>query len=200
MVLSEIYDLILPRQFYLQPTLEVAKQLLGKVLVHETSEGVTSGKIVETEAYLGENDPASHAYRGETARTRAMFGEPGHAYIYFTYGMHYCFNVVTAPKGAAEAVLIRALEPILGLELMQMRRHSPTSKNLTNGPARLVEAMGITKELYGHDLTQPPLTIRTSKLVELVDVVTSSRIGIRHAQDKSFRFSIKDNPFVSKKP
>ncbi len=197
--------MVLPRSFYEQETVVVAQQLLGKYLVHNSPEGVSAGRIVETEAYLGTNDPASHAYRGETTRTKAMFGPPGHAYIYFTYGMHYCFNVVTAPSGKGEAVLIRALEPVEGIGLMQTRRGVDAFPNLTNGPAKLVSALGISPGLYGSDLTEGPLTIRDAyenypiRVLEASEIVVTPRVGIKVAQELPLRFYIKDNPFVSKK-
>src|SRR5687767_2045780 len=148
--------MVLPRSFYEQETITVAKQLLGKVLVHKSFGGVTAGKIVETEAYLEQDDPANHAARGQTVRNAAMFGPPGYSYIYLIYGMYSCFNVVTGAEGVGEAVLIRALEPLEGIDVMQQRRSIQDVHKLCNGPGKLVIAMGITKELYGHDLTQEP--------------------------------------------
>ncbi len=132
-------------------TVAAAKSLVGAVLWHETAEGVTAGRIVETEAYLY-NDPACHAGRGPTPRTTVMFGPPGRAYVYFIYGMYHCFNVVTQRKGVGEAVLIRALEPLEGLDLMMRRRHTENVRHLCNGPAKLVLALGIRKEHTGEDL------------------------------------------------
>lgn len=172
-----------------------AKNLLGWKLVHETSEGITGGYIVETEAY-NQDDPASHAYGGPTPRNEAMFEEAGTIYVYFTYGMHYCVNIVAGPKGRGEGVLIRALEPVEGIELMRKRRGVEVDLMLTNGPAKLVQAMGITKELNG-------ATINTGSL-KLVpgfkpkEIVQTTRIGINKAVDQSWRFYVKDNLFVSK--
>jgi DNA-3-methyladenine glycosylase len=191
--------MVLSKEWYSKDTITIAKELLGKYLVHESAEGITVGKIVETEAYLGKNDPASHAYKGESKRTIAMFGDPGHAYIYFTYGMYYCFNVTTAEKGVGEAVLIRALEPIEGIELMQSRRQKVTDNiHLCSGPAKLVLAMGITKDLYGHDLTKKPLLIEERENKEF-EIITTTRIGISLAKELPLRFYIKGSQFISKK-
>lgn len=188
----------LPRLFYQQDTVLLAQQLLGKLLVHESAEGTTVGQIVETEAYLHPDDPAAHTFRGESARNKAMFGPGGHAYIYFTYGMHYCFNVVAEKPG--EGVLIRALEPIKGVELMQQRRQQIDIKNLCSGPGKLVQAMGITKQLYGHDLTTPPLYLTTDQVqIEPAEIVTTTRVGIKLAAELPLRFYLKNNVFISRK-
>lgn len=187
----------LPRSFYQRDTVRLAQELLGKTLVHESAEGITTGNIVETEAYLYPNDPAAHTFRGENDRNKAMFGPAGHAYIYFTYGMHYCFNVVAEKPG--EGVLIRALEPIEGIELMHQRRRQIELKNLCSGPGKLVQAMGITKELYGHDLTAPPLYLMDSLDQRHSEIVMTSRVGITQAVDLPLRFYIKNNPFISRK-
>jgi len=180
----------------------VARELLGKFLVHYLPEGTAIGRIVETEAYL-QNDPACHAARGLTKRNRVMFGPPGHAYIYFIYGMHYCFNVVTREEGVGEAVLIRALEPI---SLPKDRQFSRTSNlklrtsSLCRGPARLVQAMGITKACNGFDLTNKgPLVIWAAENVPSEKIVTTTRIGIKAGQELPLRFYAADSPYVSKK-
>jgi DNA-3-methyladenine glycosylase len=203
--------MVLQKDFYRKNTITLAKDLLGTFLVHDSSEGTTIGRIVEVEAYLGADDPASHTYRGQTPRNRAMFGEPGHAYIYFTYGMYYCFNVTAAESGVGHGILVRAVEPVDGIEIMGRRRKSSifnlqstigeTPAVLTNGPAKLVIAMGITKDLYGHDLTMPPLYILSRdhfKEIEFQEVVTTTRVGIKEGRDKLLRFYIKGNRFVSK--
>ena len=153
--------MILPRSFYRGDVLEVAKNLLGKVLVHDTSEGMTSGRIVETEAYCGPEDLAAHSARGRrTERVELMYGEKGHAYIYFIYGMYWCFNVTAgATPGKPEAVLVRALEPVRGTELMDKRRGTQNVTNLSNGPGKLCMAMSLTGAQTKADLTKPPLRI-----------------------------------------
>jgi DNA-3-methyladenine glycosylase len=187
--------------FFDRETTVVARDLLGCHLVHETLEGVLIGKIVETEAYLGASDAASHSFRGITNRTRVMVEPPGKSYIYFTYGMHYCFNVTTAPQGAGGAVLIRAVEPIEGVELMKARRNILDEKNLANGPAKLVVAMGISMDLYGHDLTQKPLYILSRDHFNQpeFEIIESTRVGISQAKELLLRFYIKGNPFISRK-
>lgn len=182
--------------FFSKLTLEVAPNLLGCCLVHDTPEGRTSGKIVETEAYL-EDDPASHSFSGRTARNAAMFGEPGTAYVYFTYGMHFCFNVVTNIRGKGEAVLIRALEPLEGQELMRKRRGTQDIKKLCSGPARLTQAMGIARENNGTDLRRGSLRIFSRKSADF-EISRTPRIGIKKGTDNVFRFYIKSSTYVSR--
>lgn len=182
----------------------MARDLLGYLLVHETSAGRISGRIVETEAYLSEDDPACHAHRGETKRTAVMFGPPGHAYIYFIYGMYYCFNVVTEKPGVGEAVLIRALEPVDGIDIM-MKRRSLAGKltplrSLCNGPAKLVMALDIGRDLNGVSLLNGPLRLeRATKKISDDNIVVTKRVGISVAQDLPLRFYIKGSEFISKK-
>lgn len=187
----------LPREFYLQPTVEAARALLGKILVHRTDKGVIAGRIVETEAY-GTNDPACHACRGMTKRNAVMFGEPGHAYVYFTYGMHYCFNAVTALEGVGEAVLIRAVEPLEGVEIMKTHRRTSVLTNLASGPGKLCEAFGLDRSHNGLDLTNSELMIVQDDYV-VEEVVTTTRVGIREATDYPWRFYIEGNPHVSRR-
>jgi len=190
----------LPRRFYIRETLTVAEELLGKKLVRHTDNTRLVGKIVEVEAYRGSDDPGSHAYRGMTPRNRLMFGKGGFAYVYFTYGMHYCFNVVTERQNAPGAVLIRALEPLNGIETMRKNRGNKNLLNLTNGPAKLTEAMSITKKQNGLDLTRSKeLFICEPKVKEKFEVVSTKRIGIKGGADKPWRFYIKNNKFVSRK-
>ena len=186
---------ILRRHFYERPTIDVARGLLGKIVVH----GPTAGVIVETEAYPGGDDLASHSSRGITDRTRVIFGPPGHAYVYFIYGMYECLNIVAEPDGKAGCVLIRALEPVAGIEIMQRRR--PAARrlvDLASGPGKLTLAMAITRAQYGVDMTRGPLVVRDSAEPRRVDIEVTPRIGIRECADRPLRFLIRGNPFVSK--
>lgn len=176
----------LDREFYLQDTVDAAKALLGKVLVHKTEKGVLSGRIVETEAYL-HDDPACHASRGMTKRNEVMFGEHGHAYVYFTYGFHYCLNIVTQLRGIPEAVLIRALEPLQGIELMQQNRNKENEKDLCSGPGKLTQAMMIDIALNGEDLLSDRLYVLDDRL-DIGEIKARPRIGIKEATDKLWRF------------
>ncbi|MFQ5700327.1 MAG: DNA-3-methyladenine glycosylase [Acidobacteriota bacterium] len=187
----------LPRSFYDRSALLVAPDLLGKILCHRRGGLLTSGRIVEVEAYLGEGDPASHAFRGPSRRNRAMFGPPGHAYVYFTYGNHFCMNVVTGPDGVASAVLIRALEPVEGIAAMRRRRGRTRIEDLTSGPGKLAQALGIDRDAYGLDLRREPLWICTDGLVPS-GCATGPRVGIRAATDRPYRFFLPDSPFVSR--
>lgn len=192
---------ILSKRFYSQDTIQVARELLGTCLVHKTAEGRVVGRIVETEAYLFKGDPACHASRGKTQRNAAMFGPPGHAYIYLIYGMHHCFNVVTAPKSIGEAVLIRALEPIEGIAMMERRRKTTVLKNLCSGPGKLVQAMGLSLEHSGCALTTGPLTLHSRASFggcAPFEIDVSTRIGINVGADLPLRFCIKGNRFTSR--
>ena len=179
----------LPRRFYRRDTVEVARDLLGRILVHRTGQSVRSGIITETEAYGGEDDPASHAFNGMTDRNRAMFGEVGRAYVYFTYGMHHCVNAVARDPGRrAGAVLIRALEPVSGLREMSECR-GKSARSLTGGPAMLAQALGITREQYRADLTTPGgLSICDNDAHR--DVMTSPRVGIKKGTDLKWNFAL----------
>ena len=184
----------LPRAFYARPATEVARDLLGKVLVH----GETAGRIVETEAYLGVGDLAAHAARGVTPRTRVLFGPPGHAYVYLIYGMYECLNLVCEPEGQAGCVLLRALEPCAGLELMQQRRPAARRvEDLCSGPGRLTLALGIGRGLNGHDVTHGDLVVREPAAHTAFDVEVTPRIGISLCRDWPLRFVIAGSRFVS---
>src|SRR5688500_2449263 len=194
-------DSPLPRAFYDRDTVEVARELLGGVLSHEVGGETLAGIIVETEAY-GPDDPANHAYRGATSRNAVMFGPPGNAYVYRIYGIHWCVNAVTRGEDSGEAVLIRALQPIAGIETMRRNRgltESSDNRQLCRGPGSLCRALSITGELNGADLTRPPLTILSGDKSEIVSV-ESSRIGITRAAERPWRFLIAGNSYVSRPP
>jgi len=161
--------------------------------------GKTAGRIVEVEAYLGVDDRAAHAWRGITDRTRILFGPPGHAYVYFIYGMYECLNFVSEPEGMAGCVLIRALEPLAGLAAMRRRRPSARRiEDLASGPGKLTLAMGITRKLNGADLVTGPLQVRRPRAESPIEIETTPRIGITHCADWPLRFLIKGNRFVSR--
>jgi DNA-3-methyladenine glycosylase len=186
----------LERTFYERPTIDVARNLLGQVLVSVTPEGRTAGRIVETEAYLGADDPASHAARLRTGRVEAMWGEPGIAYVYRSYGIHAMLNVVTEPVGSTGAVLIRALEPVIGVDLMRSRRGLDDARLLCSGPGKLCQALGIVLDMHGTDLvTSGKLWISPGETPR--DVSTSGRIGISRGQAHPWRFWVTGNPHVS---
>lgn len=189
---------VLPASFYDRPTEQVARDLLGAVLECTTPDGVASGRIVETEAYLGPDDPACHAVAGRTRRTWHLHGPPGIAYIYFVYGAHWCFNAVTREEGHGSAVLVRALEPVAGLALMRARR--PAARNdlqLTNGPGKLCQALGIDGALDGVRLDRPPLRVLAGDPVGDRDVEVTARIGVTQAADWPLRWLVRGNPYVS---
>ncbi len=183
---------ILPREFYLKNTVTVAKNLLGKKIVRKIRGQEISGIITETEAYRHKDDPASHAFGKITDRNKVMFGDVGMAYVYFTYGMHYCFNVVAKnSKIKAGAVLIRAIQPEKGIKIIQENRGSVNFANLTNGPAKLTQALEITKEHYGIDLTKHSKLFITEGIKKPEKISASPRIGIKEATDKLWNFKIK---------
>jgi DNA-3-methyladenine glycosylase len=180
-----VFGRILPRSFYARATVEVARGLLGKVLVH----GVTAGIIVETEAYLGGDDLAAHSARGLTARTRVIFGPPGHAYVYLIYGMYECLNLVAEPDGRPGCVLIRALEPVSGVELMQARRGAIRKvAQLANGPGKLTLALGITRAHNGADVTRGSLVVREAAGTGEREIEVTPRIGITRSAELPLRF------------
>lgn len=189
---------VLPKEFYEKhDTLTLAKLLLGCTLVHESVVGRTSGIIIETEAYL-QNDPACHAYRKKSVRNAPMFEGAGVSYVYLIYGLHHCFNIVSGSAGIGEAVLIRALEPTEGIELMQERRKTKDIRNLCSGPAKLVQAMGITKDFNFLSLDSEKFHCIKSQNFNF-QIITTTRIGITQGADLPYRFYIEGNGFVSRK-
>src|SRR5579864_4165428 len=186
---------ILPRKFYNRPAVDVARDLLGKIIVH----GETAGRIVETEAYLGGDDLASHSARGITNRTRVIFGPPGHAYVYFVYGMYECLNLVAEPPGKPGCVLIRALEPVAGIEIMRRRRPRAHSlRDLTAGPGRLTLALAITRAQNGADVTRGELVVRRLRPEQKFEIEVTPRIGITQCADLPLRYVVAGNAFVSR--
>jgi DNA-3-methyladenine glycosylase len=193
----------LDRSFYLRPTIRVARDLLGKLLIRRSGGERLAGRIVEVEAYLGEKDAASHAYRGRTQRNEVMFREGGYLYVYFTYGMHYCCNVVTEGEGKGRAVLLRGIEPVEGIETMRrfrdFRGKKKDDRDLTNGPAKLCEAFGIARAENGLDLTAGDIILATDgNAVARSMIAASPRIGISEGTEHEWRFYIKGNLFVSR--
>ncbi|MCK6620459.1 MAG: DNA-3-methyladenine glycosylase [Calditrichia bacterium] len=189
----------LPRSFYYRPTLAVARELLGARLVRRLDNGLQLvGKIVETEAYIGEEDPACHAARGRTPRTAIMYGPPGYAYIYFTYGMHHCLNAVTEREGFPAAALIRAVEPLEGLETMREFYGRSRGSRLTDGPGKLCRAFALDRSLNGADLCGEILFIAAGEEVAEQHIAVTPRIGIRSGKEYPWRFCLKNNSFVSR--
>jgi DNA-3-methyladenine glycosylase len=194
---------VLPREVFAGSATEVAPTVLGCVLEHETPEGLVAVALTEIEAYQGAADPASHAYRGRTARNGVMFGPPGHAYVYFTYGMHFCVNLVCQPPGTASAVLLRAGRVIAGVELATMRRTAPgrrlAERDLARGPGRLCKALGVTREQDGADVCDPasPLRVRWPDQQEKHDISQGPRVGISVATEVPWRFWLTGDPTVS---
>jgi DNA-3-methyladenine glycosylase len=175
----------------------LARDLLGRILFYKTAEGLLAGRIVETEAYRGAADPASHAFRGRTARNAVMFGPAGHAYVYFTYGMHYCLNVTAAASGTAGAVLLRAAEPLAGVEIMRDRGDRGPEIRLLSGPGKIGRAFGLTLEDNGRDFTRGPLGLAAGSPVRDPEVAISRRIGISRAVDLPYRFAVIGSRSVS---
>jgi DNA-3-methyladenine glycosylase len=184
--------MVLGQKFFNQPTVELAKALLGKYLVY----GDLRGKIVETEAYLCHDDPACHASRGLSPRNAPMFGPAGRSYVYFIYGMHHCLNIVSGKTGEGEAVLIRALEPVQGIDLMRKRRKTEKIEKLCSGPGKLTQAFGITRKHNNLSLINGKLQIHNSR--EKPEIITGKRVGLSSGKELELRFYIKENRFVSK--
>jgi len=175
----------------------VARRLLGCLLVRTINGERLVCRIVETEAYH-QSDAASHSYKGRTPRADVMFGPAGHLYVYFTYGMHYCMNIVTGTEGEGSAVLIRAVEPLEGLETMERNRHGRGGTELTNGPAKVCQALGIDKTYNGHNLQESPLILEAKSALSTKDITVTTRIGITKDMHRLWRFYETGNAFVSK--
>ena len=189
--------------FFRQDTVELARKLLGCLLIHRTPDGAAGGMIVEAEAYVGAIDKACHAYRNRSGRTEIMYHDGGYAYVYLIYGMHHCFNAVTGPEGEGNAVLIRALEPVTGINLMQRRRNTKLLRSLCSGPGKVCQALGITKNEYGMDLCDPasPLRLIKYRHIPEAQIVATPRINVAYAEEAAawpWRFYVKDNLYISK--
>jgi DNA-3-methyladenine glycosylase len=188
----------LPRAFYARPTLEVARDLLGKTLWRRTADGLVGGVIVEAEAYVAAIDPAAHAYRGKTPRNASMFAAPGMAYVYRSYGVHYCLNVVTEAESVAAAVLLRAMRPTAGLDLMRARRGPEISdRNLARGPGRLCQALALTAADDGVSLLGLDLWVSETPGARPLPIAATPRVGITRASDWPWRFVVAGEPYVS---
>ena len=191
------YGRRLRRSFYARDPVTLARDLLGRILLYDAPQGLLAGRIVETEAYTGESDPASHAFRGRSARNAVMFGKPGFAYVYFSYGMHHCLNVTAERVGVAGAVLLRALEPLEGIELMQKRGVSGPVERLLSGPGKICKAFGLDLKDNGRDLVDGPLGIGAGSAIPDAQVAIGPRIGISRAVSLPYRFFVASSPSVS---
>ena len=190
----------LPVAFFRRPTEIVAAELLGTIVVSSAGGHLTAGRIVETEAYLGYDDPASHGYRHRrNARNQALFGPPGAWYVYLSYGMHWCANLVCQRPGLASAVLLRALEPIEGLEIMRRRRGGVADRDLCSGPGKLTQALGITRKLDGMKMSTGPVVVHRADPVPPGAIASTPRIGITKAADWPLRFHLAGSPWISRK-
>lgn len=194
----------LKRSFYTRDLLTVAKELLGKILVKSDNAKLLAGKIVEVEAYDGSVDQAAHTFIGKTKRNEIMFEEGGYLYVYFTYGAHFCSNVVTGKEGQGTAVLIRAVEPVEGIRQMSLNRFGKNlisekeKYNLTNGPGKVCQAFGITREYFGEDLINGRIYLLKQSKISDDKIIQTTRIGIKKSTELKWRFYIKDNPFISR--
>jgi len=189
----------LQRNFFLGDTLKIARDLLGKIIIKHDGKNILKGKIVETEAYIGDHDPACHAFQKFTDRSSVLFEKGGTIYVYFVYGNYFCFNIVTGKEGTGDAVLIRAVEPLDGLEIMKIRR--PKAKNivdLTNGPSKFCMAFGIDGKYNRNDITGKDICISSHAEKEKFEIAASKRIGLNVGVDFPYRFFIKNNKFVTK--
>jgi len=190
----------LPVAFFRRPTEVVAAELVGMVVVSSVGGELTEGRIVETEAYLGYDDPASHGYlHRRNARNEALFGPPGSWYVYLSYGMHWCANLVCQRAGLASAVLLRALEPLTGLEIMRQRRGGVSDRELCSGPGKLGQALGITRDLDGSRMLGSGVVVRRPRSIEEIAIATTPRIGITKAAEWPLRFCLAGSPWTSRK-
>lgn len=187
----------LKRAFFSRDPVTVARDLLGRILFYRTPDGLLAGRIVETEAYTGEADPASHAFRGRTARNAVMFGAAGHAYVYFSYGVHYCLNVTADAPGVAGAVLLRALEPLAGIESMRRRGDHGPEVRVLSGPGKIGRGFGLTLKDNGRDFTRGPLGLAAGMPVQDREVAITRRIGISRAVELPYRFVVIGSRSVS---
>jgi len=193
----------LPRTFYARSAVALAPDLLGKLLMRELNGELLIGRIVEVEAYLGAEDAASHAFRGPTPRNRSMFGPPCRAYVYLIYGVHHCLNIVTGPDRSGQAVLLRAIQPLAGIAPMRMMRGGAPDRDLTNGPGKLCQALGVDKQLDGHDLCLGKKLWLEDAPRPAEAICAGPRVGVRGddaALSRPWRYFLKDNPFISRTP
>lgn len=199
------YKKKLPREFYSGNAVNIAQKLLGKIFVKTEDEIILAGRIVETEAYKGNVDESAHSFRGITNRNKVMFEQGGLLYVYFTYGVHFCSNIVTGKKGEGDAVLLRGIEPLSGIDIMAKRRfgknHTDEKEllNLTNGPGKICQAFGLNREHNGSDLTSTDIFLLDQPDISKQQIVTTTRIGIKKSVDLPWRFYIKNNLYVSRK-
>ncbi len=189
----------LKKNFYLRDVTDVAKELLGKFIVHSNQKKKLIAKIVEVEAYQGSIDKASHSFKGKTLRNKMMFEEGGRLYVYLIYGLHYCANIVTGEKGIGDAILIRAVEPLHGINFMKTNRSGVKLNQLTNGPAKFCSAFGINKSHDGIDLSGDTIYLTYGEVVKKDQIVETTRVGITKSTELKWRYFISDNKFVSKK-
>jgi len=187
----------LKRGFFARPTLVVATELLGKIIVYQKGKTKLGGRLVEVEAYIGEDDPACHAHRGRTPRNSIMYGPPGYLYVYFTYGNHYLLNLVTEKEGFPAAVLLRGMEPLYGIEQMLRNRGVADPREIASGPGKLAEALGITTDQYGLDITGDEFYLIDDGF-RCGRILSSPRIGLSNGNDRYWRFYFDSNPHVSK--
>ncbi|MGI6678663.1 MAG: DNA-3-methyladenine glycosylase [Dehalobacterium sp.] len=190
---------MLEKDFFYRETPLVAQDLLGKILATQIDDTIVSGIVVETEAYLGQNDPGSHSNRGKTKRNSVMFGPAGYSYIYQIYGVHFCYNVTTDKDNVPAAVLIRALEPLTGIDIIRKNRKRESRKDLCSGPAKLVQALGITKSMNGTSAVDGPVRFFDKQSTVPFNIIQTTRIGLTQGADLKLRYYIENNPYVSRK-